>query len=60
MKNIIERIDEIDWQNVTDQMHKKGYVIVPDFLSEIHCKNLIEMYSSIDTFRKIVVMERYL
>ncbi len=59
MKDIAEKINVLDWKRVTEQLHKNGYVIAPGFLSEMHCKRLIEMYSDIGIYRKTVVMERY-
>jgi len=41
------------------QMHKNGYAIVPNFLSDIYCHNLIGMYGNAEGYRKKVVMERY-
>lgn len=59
MKDIIKTIGNIHWQGIAKQLNKNGYVIIPKFLSEVHCKELIEMYSQNDIYRKTVVMERY-
>ena len=59
MKDIIKTVDQIEWQGVTNQLHVKGFAIVPGFLSEIHCQQLIEMYNDVGRFRKKVVMERF-
>ena len=59
MKDIIKTVDQIEWQGVTNQLHEKGFVIIPGFLSEIHCQQLIEMYKNVGQFRKKVVMERF-
>lgn len=59
MKGLIKKIHKIDWENIAKTLNKDGYVIVPKVLSEIHCKNLIELYSQSDIYRKTVVMERY-
>jgi len=59
MKDITDKINAIDWQQVSLEMHDKGYVIVPDFLSEPQCQQLIQQYGNVDGYRKTVVMERY-
>jgi len=59
MKDIIEKISAIDWKKVTEQLHTNGYAVVPAFLSDIHCQNLIAMYNTSDIYRKTVIMERY-
>ncbi len=59
MENIIKKINEVDWQDVATKMHKNGYVVVPSFLSEMQCENLISMYDHAEIYRKKVIMERY-
>lgn len=59
MENIKTKISNIDWQSVADDMNEKGFAVVPDFLSNVQCKDLIDNYSNPTVFRKTVVMERY-
>ena len=59
MEEIIRKINHIDWTSAATQMHKNGYAIVPDFLSDLNCDNLIGMYSNSEGYRKTVLMERY-
>lgn len=59
MRDIIERIDQMSWLKITNDLHHKGYAWVPDFLNAHHCQQLIEGYNSHCGFRKTVVMERY-
>ncbi|MEJ7677447.1 MAG: 2OG-Fe(II) oxygenase [Segetibacter sp.] len=59
MKNIKEKISSIDWQTVTQEMHDKGYALVPELLTHDDCKTLIYNYDNPNSYRKTVVMERY-
>ena len=59
MISITDKINAIDWQQLAIEMHEKGYVIVPKFLSVEQCQSLIEQYDNRDGYRKTVVMERY-
>lgn len=64
MKNSVadgaaERVAEVDWQAVTDQMNERGYAIVPRFLRGSQCEDLIALYDRPTGYRKTVVMERY-
>lgn len=54
-----EKIASIDWESIADNMHEKGYAIVPDFLSGEQCEELINGYDQQSDYRKTVVMERY-
>lgn len=54
-----EKIDSIDWQSITQEMHEKGYAIVPKLLSNVQCNKLISGYNTQQYYRKTVVMERY-
>lgn len=58
-KNIKSEISSVDWQNVGEEMHAKGYAIVPKFLSQEQSDKLIQGYNSASLYRKTVVMERY-
>lgn len=59
MKNIQEKIEVIDWQKVTENMHERGYAIVPKLLSDANCEDLLKNYDNPHAYRKTVVMERY-
>ncbi|SFW57741.1 hypothetical protein SAMN02927921_02475 [Sinomicrobium oceani] len=59
MKDIIQRIENTDWQNITETMHTNGYAIIPNLLSAEQCEILKSEYYSQDAYRKTVVMERY-
>jgi len=59
MNDIVTKIDEMDWPSISNELHKKGYVLLPRFLSESHCHQLISQYDSPKGYRKTVNMERY-
>ena len=53
------QICQLDWQHICHTLNEKGYVLVPDFLSESQCGSLIKRYDNISEFRKTVDMKRY-
>ncbi|WP_321826176.1 2OG-Fe(II) oxygenase [Maribacter dokdonensis] len=59
MKSIVDKIEEINWNLVGEDMHLKGYAIIPKILSEEQCTELILEYDNKNLYRKTVVMERY-
>ena len=58
-KNIDERISDVDWQKVREELNEKGYSLISKFLSAYACKELIDEYDEPDFYRKIITMERY-
>jgi hypothetical protein len=58
-KNIHERISDVDWQKVGEELNEKGYSLISQFLSAYMCKELIDEYDEPDFYRKIITMERY-
>lgn len=59
MTDILQRIKNIDWPSVTESMHKNGYAIVPNVLSDDECDIQITGYNQPELYRKTVVMERH-
>ncbi len=59
MTNTANKIEETDWNKVASDVHEKGYALLPDFLSEQQCQDLIDNYDAVKIYRKTVVMERY-
>ncbi|OIQ21820.1 MAG: prolyl 4-hydroxylase subunit alpha [Flavobacterium sp. MedPE-SWcel] len=59
MKSITTRIAAIDWQKVTEEMHQRGYCIIPNLLNNQECEDLKEDYNTPELFRKTVTMERH-
>jgi uncharacterized protein len=54
-----EKISEIDWQSVTNEMNQRGYSLVPQFLPDQYCKGLVGAYDNADLYRKTITMERH-
>lgn len=54
-----EKISEIDWQLVSEEMNAKGYSLVPRFLNDQYCKERIDEYGNEDIYRKTITMERH-
>lgn len=59
MQNIIQNIENADWQSLTESMHQNGYAIFPKLLSDKDCEELKANYNNSASYRKTVVMERY-
>ena len=59
MKNTHDKIAEIDWQRATGELNQKGYAIVPQFLPNQSCEELIQKYNDSDLYRKTITMERH-
>lgn len=59
MKDIIQKIENSDWQNIMETMHQNGYAIMPKLLSDKDCEDLKANYNNPNAYRKTVVMERY-
>jgi hypothetical protein len=59
MGSIIERIENFDWAALREQLHSKGYAVLPKVLDNQECEMLIGQYAQEQLFRKTVVMERY-
>lgn len=55
----MDRISGIDWQIITEEMHEKGFAIMPKLLTSDQCTELINDYNKPNAYRKTVVMERY-
>lgn len=59
MKSISERIVDLDWPSIRQELHDKGFAIVKNVLTKEECDNLIAAYNTNDTYRKTIKMERY-
>jgi len=59
MQNIIQNIENIDWQDIAKKMHQNGYAIVPKLLSDEQCALLKADYHNSNLYRKTVVMARH-
>lgn len=58
-QEIQSKIATTDWSDITEQLHEKGYAIVPGLLSDATCLDLIANYQLPEQYRKTVIMERY-
>jgi len=59
METIKQRIEAIDWQNLSLSMQERGFALVSKLLTGAECYELIASYDNPDLYRKKVVMERY-
>ncbi len=59
MENIQKKLSAVNWQNVSEEMSKKGFVIVPKILASETCDRLIDDYDKSSLYRKTITMERY-
>ena len=59
MQDVIDTINQVDWEQMASELHNKGYAQVPDVLIKSDCQQLVEGYNSHNGYRKTVVMERY-
>jgi hypothetical protein len=59
MKNLLAAIGQMDWPSITNEMHNKGFAIIPAFLDDAQCEEFIQNYHNPNAYRKTVVMERY-
>ncbi|WP_366143266.1 2OG-Fe(II) oxygenase [Soonwooa sp.] len=56
---ITQKLQNADWQNITEKMHANGYAIIQNLLSDEQCETLKSEYNNSKAYRKTVVMERY-
>ncbi|MBW8684976.1 2OG-Fe(II) oxygenase [Chitinophaga rhizophila] len=59
MEKIVERLRSKDWQQVSADMHERGYTLLTGILSETECQELIELYNNDTAYRKTISMQRY-
>ncbi|WP_343635640.1 2OG-Fe(II) oxygenase [Fluviicola sp.] len=56
---ISSKLEQVDWQAVTEAMHQKGFAVIPDLLTNEQTEMLKAMYDDPAIYRKTVVMERH-
>lgn len=59
MQETIDKIEQADWQRITEAMHANGYALIPNVLCAEQCEMLKAGYDAPNAYRKTVVMERY-
>lgn len=52
-------MDGLPWAALTETLHQKGFVVIPQVLDKSDCQGLVEHYRSPHGYRKTVNMERY-
>lgn len=59
MQQLINKIENSDWENITESMNQNGYALIPELLNTEESEFLKSLYNNSDSYRKTVVMERY-
>jgi uncharacterized protein len=59
MISMEKKLGGLNWQQVTDDMHSKGYSVIPGVLTDAECDKLVSDYDQPKFYRKTIVMERY-
>jgi uncharacterized protein len=59
MNKIKERIKNINWQTVMNEMNEKGFAVISKFIGPDECRDLIGNYNNASLYRKTITMERY-
>ena len=59
MTTLIQKIENIDWEKVTEDMHQNGYAIIPGLIDNKSCEELKAGYEKAGAYRKRVIMERH-
>ncbi|MEZ4971557.1 MAG: 2OG-Fe(II) oxygenase [Flavobacteriaceae bacterium] len=54
-----QRLQKINWESVANNMHEKGFAVIPNMLTDEECNELAQNYTKPNTYRKTVMMERY-
>lgn len=57
--NFSQRLEKVDWPNVKESLHDKGYALIPNLMPERECDVLIESYNEHALYRNTISMERY-
>ncbi|AYO55633.1 2OG-Fe(II) oxygenase [Acinetobacter wuhouensis] len=58
-EKINHQIENLDWEQITQQMHDRGYSIIQNFLSDDFCDLIKSHYDTENLYRKTVNMQRY-
>lgn len=59
MESIANRLEQLNWDEIKQTLHDKGFVRVKKVLNDEECSTLIENYTNANHYRKTIVMERY-
>ncbi|HTD06747.1 2OG-Fe(II) oxygenase [Undibacterium sp.] len=56
---VVERLRQLDWQALTQELDTQGYAVIPALLAAAQCLSLAGRYPDDGQFRSRVVMERH-
>uniref|UniRef100_A0A2A4YYG4 Prolyl 4-hydroxylase subunit alpha n=1 Tax=OCS116 cluster bacterium TaxID=2030921 RepID=A0A2A4YYG4_9PROT len=59
MNLLAQKINQLNWPAIAQQLHQNGYALVPNILDNSQCEQLITQYANPSLYRKIVNMQRY-
>ncbi|MBP4136481.1 2OG-Fe(II) oxygenase [Flavobacterium geliluteum] len=59
MQKTSQKIAALHWESITEDLHQKGFAIVPNVITDEQCEALKTNYATPTLYRKTVVMERY-
>ncbi len=59
MQSIKKRILSKPWNDITKELHDKGFIVVKNMLTPKECQALIANYNEEEIYRKTINMERY-
>ncbi|MTI32092.1 2OG-Fe(II) oxygenase [Xanthovirga aplysinae] len=59
MLDIKQKIAQINWQQVREDMNDKGFTWISEFLTHESCEELVHHYNYPLAYRKTVIMERH-
>jgi hypothetical protein len=54
-----QKIEQLDWDNISSQLNDNGYALVSNVLIDTECHDLIDQYDSKELYRKTINMKRY-
>ena len=57
--DIKQRINQLNWDKITEDMNERGYSSTPEVLTVPECEELILQYNNDALYRKTINMERY-
>ncbi|NIJ54118.1 2OG-Fe(II) oxygenase [Dyadobacter arcticus] len=55
----MDRISNLDWQAIQENLHEKGYALLKNILEASECEALVGQYDNPLSYRKTISMERY-
>ncbi len=59
MDNATDRLKAKNWNAITEQLSRNGFVVVPQVFSGEECRQMIGNYDTDSCYRKTIRMERY-